>query len=333
MKKTIFVEFRKIKVSSDSSLSPKKDKMSVCQDRDFLLYRLRLVLFHTKEHQAQKFVSLPLTDTYDYIATSLSQGLPVTPSAHSRVPQRSNSIGARQESLKDPFHPNGTPGSFSDAQIRKAGSPLVSRPTIRPTGKRFAGTFGAIIKHPVEIAPNASIAAGSVQDKEQLEYVPTNREPKRSASIDVVLSAQRKSSLSGTENSSSIRSTPSEQHPNSLLPKAISTPTDLESFQSIESTTSPGSRSTQHGTPYAQHLKPRDLSIPRRTKFRSVSDPSRPLTPYTTQGANENESIPEAEDEETADLESLDNAEASQILESYFGNSGYAYVNAPSVPG
>jgi hypothetical protein len=305
--------------------------MSVCQDRDFLLYRLRLVLFHTKDAQAQKFVSLPLTDSHDYIATSLSQGLPVTPSAPAgRVPQRSNSIGARQESLKDPFHPNGTPGSFSDAQIRKAGSPLVSRPTIRPTGKRFAGTFTAIKPS----VPGESANGKSQEDRDELEFVSLRREPKRSASIDVVLSGQRKSSLSGAENSSSIRS---EQQPNSILPKAISTPAELDNSP-LETMTSAGSRSAHQGTPYAQaQIRPRELSIPsRRTKFRSVSDPNRPLTPYITQGPNDNEVIPEADDEgaaESAELESLDNAETSQILESYFGNSGYAYVNAPSVPG
>ena len=111
--------------------------MSICQDRDFLLYRLRLILFQSGDPVSQRFVSLPLSDDWGYIASS--QGYDTT-CINNSLKSGSTIIGTRIDSLKDPFHPNGTPSSLSELPLRRAHT-LASRQTIRPSAKRFAGTF------------------------------------------------------------------------------------------------------------------------------------------------------------------------------------------------
>ena len=108
--------------------------MSVTTDKDFLLFRLRLILFHAGD---PKFVSLPSNDEFSYIASSLQE--------HHSQQSNPTLTYKRQESL-NPFGPH----SPSDILPRKASMPslsnvssssLVSRPTIRP--KRFAGSYTA----------------------------------------------------------------------------------------------------------------------------------------------------------------------------------------------
>lgn len=98
--------------------------MSLCQDRDFLIYRQRLILF-SQDAICQKFVSLPLSDEYSYISMSAEQ-------AEVNLFQAKKKLGQRLESLKDPF---------------KSSSPLVESNL-----KRYAGHFETSFNLPRKIS-------------------------------------------------------------------------------------------------------------------------------------------------------------------------------------
>ena len=102
--------------------------MSLCQDRDFLIYRQRLVLF-SQDAMCQKFVSLPLSDENCYISMSAEQ-------AEVNLFQVKKKYGQRLESLKDPF--------------------VHSSPLLEARSRRFAGNFESSFNLPKPMAMSES---------------------------------------------------------------------------------------------------------------------------------------------------------------------------------
>lgn len=98
--------------------------MSLCQDKDFLIYRQRLVLF-SQDAICQKFVSLPISDENSYISLSAEQ-------AEVHLFQVKKKFGQRLESLKDPF--------------------VHSSPLLESKLRRFAGNFESSFTLPKQLS-------------------------------------------------------------------------------------------------------------------------------------------------------------------------------------
>jgi hypothetical protein len=146
--------------------------MSLCQDKDFLIYRQRLVLF-SQNATCQKFVSLPLSDDHSYISMSAEQ-------AEVNLFQIKKKT-TRLESLKDPF--------------------IHSSPLVESKLRRYAGNFESLnplarklsFSEPVLDAPTSPQKPNEVNKYGTMHQV-LDMKMKRH-SVDVTPSSARRDSI------------------------------------------------------------------------------------------------------------------------------------------